>query len=793
MADGTGASSNRPVDQVVRAEWVVVGDPADSRVLDDGAVAIVDGRIAAAGPAGEVLEAHPGLPTTRLERHVLVPGLVNTHTHLAMNMLRGSAGDRDLAGFLAVVMPLEARSLTPDRVERATRAAAVELVRSGVTTTIDMYFDVESGLRGASSVGLRLLTGPTLIEGGPTTATWDEVVAAAGEWLDRRPASGTWRPVIGPHGTYTVTPDQLAEVAAVIDGRDCILQIHLSETEAENQTVLERFGSRPLGVLEAAGLLTRDTVLAHGVHLSADEIRRVAEVGAAVAHCPVCGSNEHPNPTRFSGKAVSKEKLDEQQKKFDTLQAELETVRQEVATQDQAVTKWQTAKEQIESQLGRRKVSLASLNQQLERVKKAREKAQAADQALATLRKDLQGIASEIKQAQTQFSTWEGKRTKARERQAQAKAVVKERKQQMPKGLQTINKIEGAIKEAERKFKSLEKAYSDAQKDHTAASKNSAACLASVNGRQDVATRAQSAVLDQQHAFETRILQAGFANARAYELARRLQSEIDTLDSEIREYAGKLEACQARVTRANQAALGLVQPDLDRLDLELQHAKDVVLETTRDERTLEIRVNQFAEWQEELSKVAKELEIQEKRFEVIGRLAEIANGTNPYRMTFQRFVLASLLDDVLQTTSHRLQIMSRNRYLLQRAQTIGDKRKAGGLDLEVLDAFTGKPRLAATLSGGEQFLASLSLALGLADVVQSWAGGVSLETLFIDEGFGSLDDELRDLALRALIDLQQGGRLVGIISHIREIREFAKARLQVIPTNRGSSVKLIVN
>ena len=286
MADGTGASSTRPADEVVRAEWVVVGDPADSRVLDDGAVAIVDGRIAAAGPAGEVLEAHPGLPTTRLERHVLVPGLVNTHTHLAMNMLRGSAGDRDLAGFLAVVMPLEARSLTPDRVERATRAAAVELVRSGVTTSIDMYFDVESGLRGASSVGLRLLTGPTLIEGGPTTATWDEVVAAAGEWLDRRPASGTWRPVIGPHGTYTVTPDQLAEVAAVIDGRDCILQIHLSETEAENQTVLERFGSRPLGVLDTAGLLTRDTVLAHGVHLSADEIRRVAEVGAAVAHCP---------------------------------------------------------------------------------------------------------------------------------------------------------------------------------------------------------------------------------------------------------------------------------------------------------------------------------------------------------------------------------------------------------------------------------------------------------------------------------------------------------------------------
>ena len=256
-------------------------------MLDDAAVVVADGHIVEVGPAQEVLVGREDVPTTRLERHVLVPGLVNTHAHLAMNMLRGSASDRNLADFLAVVMPLEARSLTPDRVERATQAAAVELVRSGVTTSIDMYFLVESGLRGAESVGLRLLTGPTLIEGGPTTSTWDQVITAAGEWLDERPSSGTWRPVLGPHGTYTVSPTQLAELAGVIGGRDCILQIHLSETEAENEVVLERHGGRPLDVLEDAGLLSANTLLAHGVHLDPAEIDRIARVGAAVAHCPV--------------------------------------------------------------------------------------------------------------------------------------------------------------------------------------------------------------------------------------------------------------------------------------------------------------------------------------------------------------------------------------------------------------------------------------------------------------------------------------------------------------------------
>jgi len=272
---------------VVRAEWVVIGDPGEGRVLDDGAVAVANGRIVQVGPAHEILDVCAGVPTTRLERHVLVPGLINTHAHLAMNMLRGSASDRNLADFLAIVMPLEAVSLTPDRVERATQAAAVELVRSGVTTSIDMYFMVDAGLRGAESVGLRLLTGPTLIDGGPTTSTWDQVLTAAGEWLDERPASGIWRPVLGPHGTYTVGPDQLAELAALIDGRDCILQIHLSETEAENDVVLARHGGRPLDVLEDAGLLSQDTLLAHCVHLEASEVDRIARAGAAVAHCPV--------------------------------------------------------------------------------------------------------------------------------------------------------------------------------------------------------------------------------------------------------------------------------------------------------------------------------------------------------------------------------------------------------------------------------------------------------------------------------------------------------------------------
>jgi len=117
---------------------------------------------------------------------------------------------------------------------------------------------------------------------------------------------------------------------------------------------------------------------------------------------------------------------------------------------------------------------------------------------------------------------------------------------------------------------------------------------------------------------------------------------------------------------------------------------------------------------------------------------------------------------------------------------------AGGLDLEIFDEYTGYSRPVVTLSGGEAFLASLSLALGLADLVQQYSGGIYLDTVFIDEGFGSLDSETLDLAVNTLVDLQSSGRLVGIISHVNELRERIDARLEIVPEACGSITKFVV-
>ena len=175
------------------------------------------------------------------------------------------------------------------------------------------------------------------------------------------------------------------------------------------------------------------------------------------------------------------------------------------------------------------------------------------------------------------------------------------------------------------------------------------------------------------------------------------------------------------------------------------------------------------------------------RYESVGRLAEVAAGRTGRRISFQSYVLGAFLDDVLVAASARLRLMSKNRFSLDRTEERSGRRQSAGLDLVVYDAWTGATRAVSTLSGGEKFMAALSLALGLAEVVQAFAGGIRLETVFVDEGFGSLDDESLDLAISALEGLHAGGRLVGIISHVGELRERIDARLVVTSGKSGST------
>ena len=263
------------------------------------------------------------------------------------------------------------------------------------------------------------------------------------------------------------------------------------------------------------------------------------------------------------------------------------------------------------------------------------------------------------------------------------------------------------------------------------------------------------------------------------------------MEKNITEYRQHIENLSAVIIQLEQDLCDQKEPDLIALENMLNQEKDELKSYESTWRKLDERHNLLRHVQILLAEAHKQNESLETQYNTIGTLYEVSNGLTGKKISLQRFVLSVLLDDVLIQASVRLSIMSKGRYQLVRKSDRAKGNKASGLELEVDDAYTGKIRSVATLSGGESFLAALSLALGVSDVVQSYAGGVKLETLFIDEGFGSLDPDALELTIRALIDLQSSGRMIGVISHVTELKEQMALRIDVTSGKFGSEISIL--
>jgi len=193
----------------------------------------------------------------------------------------------------------------------------------------------------------------------------------------------------------------------------------------------------------------------------------------------------------------------------------------------------------------------------------------------------------------------------------------------------------------------------------------------------------------------------------------------------------------------------------------------------------------------ELRDLEKEFEDISAKMKVLGRIEEQVRGKGQPKISLKRYFLAHRLEEVLIQASSRLRVLSDGRFDLKRDTEVSDARSGAGLDLLVMDSFTGTERPVNSLSGGQMFLASLSMALGLADVVQARSGGVRLDTLLVDEGFGSLDDETLQTALKVLNELREG-RMVGVISHVNELKRQIGNRIEVMSADAGSKVSMQV-
>lgn len=521
----------------------------------------------------------------------------------------------------------------------------------------------------------------------------------------------------------------------------------------------------------------------------AGQAARLAALLEAGCPCPVCGASEHPAPAHAGSEIVSDESLEVARTACSSAEAALEQARirrQDADAQLQIVSNRLALLQQSLGELAR--LSLEEGERRQAAAAAACQAVTVAAQEQVALEQQLAELAERSEKTEQAIAQRQPVLENLKAEHAGAIAASTLHLNAVPEALRAPGALAAAHRTAIGLLEALDAALRKAQD----ADKRAVEALSAAQSRQRERAAACAQAVEERRDAEEALAVAlrdhDFADPEACQAARLAASELAALEVAAREYEHARAQAEQRLTSAQARAKDLAPPDLAALGQRAAEAESALTNAIEAVEKARSRLEELGRAHTRLTQLAEENQDLMARYAVLGRLSEIADGQNPHRMTFQRYVLATLLDEVLEAASIRLLRMSRSRYELQRVQTQTDMRSAGGLDLQVFDHQTGTARPANTLSGGEGFLAALSLALGLADVVQSRTGGIQLETLFVDEGFGTLDPESLDFAINTLIDLQQGGRLVGIISHVTELRERIDVRLEVRPSTKGSRI-----
>ncbi len=492
----------------------------------------------------------------------------------------------------------------------------------------------------------------------------------------------------------------------------------------------------------------------------------IAELAAALvddAPCPVCGAIEHPDPSQVRGRQVSRADEVAAASASDEAQDRARSIGEQLAAAQAAL---EGALERL-CELQRDGVEVERLRAEHQSCSDAVERLTLDAGVLAAAEAELARAACELTERREEVVRLEAARSAAQQQESGAAArgaQLQSRLRELLAGapdVETARRVTGDLIETVEAALAADAALMEAERERSAA-EGLAVQAALEAGFADVAA-AQAAVRDEQ-ALAALLSSVTAAREQAAAVAAQLADpELDVAmapEAPVREAAARSRAALAAGRQAEQQWATASQR-VEQL---------VVLERELGERLVELLPVA------EAAQRAKEL-------------ADLAAGTGPNRlnMPLSAYVLAARLEEVAEVASGRLRAMTQGRYTLIHSDARAGNARSG-LRLLVSDAWTGQDRDTATLSGGETFLASLALALGLAEVVTASAGGAPLDALFVDEGFGSLDEETLDEVLDVLDGLREGGRLVGIVSHVPHLRDRIPSQVRVSKGTSGSTV-----
>ncbi|WP_182199364.1 AAA family ATPase [Paraliobacillus salinarum] len=511
--------------------------------------------------------------------------------------------------------------------------------------------------------------------------------------------------------------------------------------------------------------------------------------------CPVCGSEHHPNiatqdKPAYSSKVYEEQKetlakVEEEQKKFTNkyvqAKADGEAKRQvvdnlaedlvitindadEQMIQD-LITKWKDKMETSDQEL-------QQIRKQLNKISKLKEERKQLQESISVLDQDIEKIEKQVQDQYKTIWTYESQ--------------LQQLKEELPEEAFTVDNWEESLLREEQAlaqwFYEWDKIEQKKNEQITKVDQAKTTLTSHESFLKELEVKKDKAL----KTFQEHLIANGFKDLLDYQKAKLTETQLDKLSAEIERFNQSETKVKEQLAFLTNQLQGKHSPNIEALNENVKVEEEQLEKHRMELQQLKTKMTKLTEVITSVNHLRDQKQEEESAFVDISALASLAQGQNHLRLSFERYVLASFLDEILLQANIRLDQLTEHRYQLLRSNQVAKKGAQSGLDLEVLDQYTGQQRSVKTLSGGEGFKTSLSLALGMADVVQAHAGGVQLETLFIDEGFGTLDDLSLAQAIECLKGLQQSNRMLGIISHVPQLKEEIYAQLQIIPSPNGS-------
>lgn len=504
------------------------------------------------------------------------------------------------------------------------------------------------------------------------------------------------------------------------------------------------------------------------------------------APCPVCGSTDHPNPATGD---IENAGRDQTFREARTLLEKTERAAREVRERLAGQKATLEAREETLSSLVPPTDALAAI---LEKVRQTEADLLALgppvnlDEAEAAI----EALDKQIETQETETERLRGEADKRRNDATQAKAARDGKLEEVPEALRTENALASAKEETSRILTALVETKDKAEAGLRAAREAVLSADATHKGAEESASACKGRLEKSEVTFRTRLSEQGLTE----ELYQSLKPAIATNESDsaaVKAFETKLSEAQGAANAAASALGDLTRPELPVMKQAHEAAVAALSKATEERIAASNRVGQLGRLRQSLEDTMRKLDEAEAESGPLRKIAALANGDNPLNLKLETYAIGAMFDRVLEAANLRLGPMTSSRYQLERDTEGG--RGSRGLGIQVFDVHTGKSRGTDTLSGGETFIAALALALGLADVVESASGKVRLDTIFIDEGFESLDTEngsgTLDQVLNVLNSLVKQSRAVGLISHVPLVQDAIPNGFYVRKGLTGSAVE----